>query len=82
LRDQADAHGFKVIAPAGHEAPTLTVLAPPKHVMVSDLRERLDHKGVEVGATKDGIVVAHAGGASIDDLERFWRTVEALHLQN
>ena len=82
LRDQAGDHGFRVIAPAGHEAPTLTVLAPPEHVMVSDLRERLDHKGIEVGATKDGIIVAHAGGASIDDMERFWRTIEALHLQD
>jgi alanine-glyoxylate transaminase/serine-glyoxylate transaminase/serine-pyruvate transaminase len=79
FREQAAAHGFTVVAPAGREAATLTVLAPPEHVMPQDLREQLDHKGFDVGATKAGIVVAHGGGT--DDIERFWHAVEALHLQ-
>jgi aspartate aminotransferase-like enzyme len=80
FREQAVAHGFTVLAPAGHEASTLTVLTPPGGVLPTDLREQLDHKSVDVGVTKGGIMVAHAGGIGIDDMTRFWRIVEGLHL--
>jgi aspartate aminotransferase-like enzyme len=81
FREQAAAHGFTVVAPAGREAATLTILTPPANVMTLDLREKLEHKGIDVGTTKAGIVVAHTGGVGADDLEQFWHAVEALHLQ-
>jgi len=80
FREQAVAHGFTVAAPVGHEASTLTVLTPPGGILPTDLRDQLDRKGVDVGVTEGGIIIAHAGGVGVDDMERFWRAVEGLHL--
>jgi aspartate aminotransferase-like enzyme len=81
FRGQAAAHGFKVAAPAGTESATLTVLAPPPGIEAPGLRTKLERRGVEVAAVKDGIAIAHTGGVSDDDARRFWWAVEALHLQ-
>ncbi|MHB8071210.1 MAG: aminotransferase class V-fold PLP-dependent enzyme [Candidatus Cryosericum sp.] len=82
FREQAAGHGFRVVAPTGREAPTLTVLALPDGVMVQDLREKLEQRGIDVGTTKTGIIVTHTGTVGTDDVERFWKAVEGLHLQS
>ncbi|MBA4364935.1 MAG: hypothetical protein C0398_02870 [Coprothermobacter sp.] len=81
FREQAALHGFGVVAPPGHEASTLTVLRPPAGVDVQDLYAMLERRGIDVGMGPAGLVVAHTGDTSPDDLRHFWHAVEALHLQ-
>jgi len=80
FREEASAHGFTVAVPAGCESAGMTVMTPPDGVTAEDVRDRLLHKGIEVGLTTAGIAVAHNGSVGTTDLSRFWRTVEALHL--
>ncbi len=82
FREQAAAHGFGTAAPPGRESPTITVLTPPAGVSVPDLRDALDRRGIEVGIVKSGIVAAHPGTVSVEDLQRFWRSVEVSHPQS
>lgn len=81
FREKAAAHGFHVVAPAGHESATLTALRPPTGVDVQELHDALERRGVDVGMGPAGLVVAHTGDINPDDLQHFWRVVEALHLQ-
>jgi aspartate aminotransferase-like enzyme len=81
FREQAVLHGFGVVAPPGHEAPTLTVLRPPAGVDVQDLYAMLERRGIDVGMGPAGLVVAHTGDTSPDDLQHFWHAVEVLRLQ-
>jgi len=81
FREEAAAHGFRVVAPPGHEAATLTALRPPAGVDGQDLRAALERRGVDVGMVPTGLVVAHTGDITPDDLQRFWHVVETLHLQ-
>src|SRR5450830_824281 len=81
FREEAAAHGFRVVAPPGHEAATLTALRPPAGVDIQDLHTELERRGIDVGVTPTGLVVAHTGGISPDDLQHFWCAVEALYLQ-
>ncbi|RIE15272.1 aminotransferase class V-fold PLP-dependent enzyme [Candidatus Cryosericum odellii] len=81
FREEAAAHGFRVVAPPGHEAVTLTALRPPAGVDIQDLHTELERRGVDVGMTPTGLVVAHTGGISPDNLQHFWHAVEELHLQ-
>lgn len=81
FREEAAAHGFRVVAPSGHEATTLTALRPPAGVGLQDLRTALERRGVDVGVSATNLVMAHTGGVSSEDLERFWSVVEALYLK-
>jgi alanine-glyoxylate transaminase/serine-glyoxylate transaminase/serine-pyruvate transaminase len=81
FQEKAAAHGFRVVAPPGHEAATLTALRPLAGVDVQDLHAALARRGVDVGMGPAGLVVAHTGDISPDDLWYFWHAVEALHLQ-
>jgi aspartate aminotransferase-like enzyme len=81
FQEEAAAHGFRVVAPPGHEAATLTALRPPAGVDVQDLHAALARRGVDVGMSPAGLVVAHTGDISPDDLWYFWHAVEALHVQ-
>jgi len=81
FQEEAAAHGFRVVAPPGHEAATLTALRPPAGVDVQELHAALERHGVDVGMGSAGLIVAHTGDTSPDDLQRFWHAVEALHLQ-
>jgi aspartate aminotransferase-like enzyme len=81
FREEAAAHGFGVVAPPGHEAATLTALRPPAGVDIQDLHTELERRGIDVGMTPTGLVVAHTGGISPDNLQHFWHAVEELHLQ-
>jgi aspartate aminotransferase-like enzyme len=81
FREEAAAHGFRVVAPPGHEAVTLTALRPPAGVDAQEVHAALERSGVDVGMGPGGLIVAHMGDTSSDDLQRFWHAVEALHLQ-
>ncbi|RIE06565.1 aminotransferase class V-fold PLP-dependent enzyme [Candidatus Cryosericum terrychapinii] len=81
FREEAATHGFHVMAPAGHEAATLTAVRTPAGVDVQDLHAALERRGVDVGMGPTDLIVAHAGDTSPDDLQHFWHAVEALHLQ-
>ncbi len=48
---------------------------------IQDLRTALGRRGIDVGVSGANLVVAHTGNVDGNDLERFWRAVEALHLQ-
>jgi aspartate aminotransferase-like enzyme len=78
---EAVAHGFRVVAPPGHEAAALTALRLPAGVDIQDLHTELERRGVDVGVGRAGLVVAHMGNITPDDLQRFWHAVEALYLQ-
>jgi len=81
FREDAAAHGFRVVAPPGHEAATLTALRPPAGVDIQDLHTELERRGIDVGMAPTGLVVAHTGDITPDDLQHFWCAVEALYLQ-
>jgi aspartate aminotransferase-like enzyme len=81
FREEAASHGFRVVAAPGHEAATLTALRPPGGMDIQDLRTALGRRGIDVGVSGTDLVVAHTGDVDGKDLERFWRAVEALHLQ-
>jgi aspartate aminotransferase-like enzyme len=81
FREEAAAHGFHVVASPGYEASTLTAVRPPAGEDVQVLHAALERSGVDVGMGPGGLVVAHMGDTSPDDLQRFWHAVEALHLQ-
>jgi aspartate aminotransferase-like enzyme len=81
FREEAVSHGFRVVAPPGHEAATLTALRPPAGVDVQDLHAALERRGIDVGVVSTDLVVAHTGDVSAEDLERLWHAVEALHLE-
>jgi aspartate aminotransferase-like enzyme len=81
FREQAVLHGFGVMASPGREASTLTALRPPAGVDVQDLHAMLERRGIDAGVGRAGLIVAHAGDVNAEDLQRFWRGVEALHLQ-
>lgn len=81
FREEAAAHGFRVVAPPGHEAATLTALRPPAGVNVQELHAALARRGVDVGMGSPGLIVAYTGDVSSEDLQHFWHAVEALHLQ-
>jgi aspartate aminotransferase-like enzyme len=81
FREKAAAHGFRVVAPPGHEAATLTALRPPAGVDIQDMRTEMERRGVDVEIVPTGLVVAHTGDISPDDLQHFWHVVETLHLQ-
>jgi len=80
FREEAAAHGFGVFAPPGHQAATLTALRPPVGVDVAELHAALARHGVDVGMGPTGLIAAHTGDVSLDDLQYFWRVVEALQL--
>src|SRR5450830_343057 len=81
FREEAAAHGFRVVAPSGHEAATLTALRPPAGVDIQDLHTEMERRGVDVEIVPTGLVVAHTGDISPDDLQHFWHVVETLHLK-
>lgn len=81
FREEAVAHGFRVWAPPGHEAATLTALRPPAGIDIQDLHAALERRGIDVGMGPADLLVAHTGDVSSEDLQHFWHTLEALHLQ-
>lgn len=81
FREQAVACEFGIVAPAGHEAATLTVLTPPAGTDAHDLGAALARRGIDVGVSDAGLVIMHAGDVDSKDLERVWSAVRALHLQ-
>ncbi len=81
FRDRAAVHGFGVVAPAGHEAVSISTLKAPDGVDAAELCGALERRGINVGLASTGLVVAHTGDVSAEDLERFWLAVEALHPQ-
>jgi len=81
FRKEAASHGFHVVAAPGHEASTLTALTPPGETDIQALRAALRRRGIDVGMSGANLVVAHVGNIDGKDLERFWRTAEAIHLQ-
>jgi len=81
FREEAVVHGFRVVAPPGHEAATLTALRPPAGVDIQDLHTEMERRGVDVEIVPTGLVVAHTGDITPDDLQHFWHAVETLHLQ-
>jgi len=80
FREKAATHGFGIVAPAGHEAATLTALRPPAGVDIQNLHTELERRGVDVGVRDTDLIVAHTGDVSSEDLERVWHAVEAMHL--
>lgn len=80
FREKAAIHGFRVVAAPGHEAATLTALRPPAGVDVQDLHAALENHGIDIGVMGTGLIVAHTGDVSGEDLERMWLAVEALRL--
>jgi len=81
FREEAVVHGFRVVAPPGHEAATLTALRLPAGVDIQDLHTEMERRGVDVEIVPTGLVVAHTGDITPDDLQHFWHAVETLHLQ-
>jgi alanine-glyoxylate transaminase/serine-glyoxylate transaminase/serine-pyruvate transaminase len=81
FREDAAAHGFRVVAPPGHEAATLTALRPPAGVDVQDLHAALERRGIDVGMGSADLIIVYTGDTSADDLQHFWHVVEALHLE-
>ena len=81
FREEAATHGFGVFAPPGHEAAMLTALRPLAGVDVADLHAELARRGIDANMGPTGLIVAHTGEVSPDDLQCFWRAIEELRLQ-